>query len=347
MRDNEINNLIDRLQGFDGDELQREMTDGLDEWCKRRGERRRAVRRVVLVALLLLTTTAIALTTVPQWRLSLKGEKPVEAPAAQPQRHTLQHTEVMPSEMVKPASEDAIDYYYAGRSEEGYSVTYGLDTRTLTYTRSVGNHIVRSVMHNAPDSLFYDSLTSSHTDSTPRTDTAALLATAAGTQVPCDFQTVSPQGDALYFTIVDSLSRHVSVRGDRASWMGQPIRYSAVLTLPATVEHDSILYTVTAIADSAFTGHNEIEALTIPATVSSIGDDAFAGCQALEGISVYAAVPPEVSPTAFDHVNAQLRLTVPCGSGNAYTNDTEWLYFRNVVEDCSSVKPRIRVVRKP
>ena len=165
--------------------------------------------------------------------------------------------------------------------------------------------------------------------------------------VPCDFQTISPQGDALYFVIIDSVNREVSVRGDVARWMGQPIRYSASLTLPAVVEHNGLQYKVTTLSDSAFMGHDEIESLCIPTTVTYIGDYAFAGCLSLESIAVQAIAPPEANPASFDRVDAGLNLIVPCGSGIAYTNDAEWLYFRNLNEDCSHVKPVIRVIKKP
>lgn len=49
--------LIDALLGFDRRELQRQMTDGLDEWCRRRNERASEARlyfRSMAVALLLM-----------------------------------------------------------------------------------------------------------------------------------------------------------------------------------------------------------------------------------------------------------------------------------------------------
>lgn len=339
MNENDIDNLIERLQGFDDEELQREMTDGLDHWCRRRHQRGRALKRALLLALLLLTTTAIALTALPVLRPArTAASTPAPAPAPAPTPPPAAPTPAaVDSVAVRPAPPQPVDYYYTGVAEDGYSVTYGHDSRTLTYTRYSGGHLIHSVIPNSPDIFFTD--TAAPQPATPPTVTHS--------QVPCDFQTVSPQGDALYYVVVDSVRHHVSVRGDVARWMGQPIRYNAILMLPATVEHDGATYTVTALADSAFLEHDELETVCLPATLTRIGDHAFDGCLALGSLIVLAATPPEAFPASFDRVDAQLRLAVPCGSGNAYRNDAEWLYFRNLVEDCATTPPRIRVIHKP
>lgn len=347
MKGNEIDNLIERLQGFDDEELQREMTDGLDQWCRRRRQRGRAVKRGLLLALLLLTTTAIAMSVVrvvgSREQVAGSGEQ-VAGSGEQGGGGEEQASDFpIDSVVVRKAAPEPVDYYYTGMAEEGYSVTYGHDSRTLTYTRYSGNHLIHSVVHNSPDIFMSD---------TVEADTTSVLhpeppAVAAHSQIVCDFQTVSSQGDALYYVIIDSVRHEVSVRGDVARWMGQPIRYSSLLTLPAAVEHDGLRYTVTALADSAFMGHDELETVCLPATVTRIGDYAFAGCLSLESLAVQAAVPPEAYPASFDRVDALLRLAVPCGSAEAYANDAEWLYFRNILEDCAPRTPSIRVIRKP
>ena len=345
MRQNDIHNLIDRLQGFDGDELQREMTDGLDLWCRRRKQQGRVVKRTLLLALLLLTTTAIAMTVVPMLRSAREATEQAVSPtpAPLPSPTPAEEPLTVDSVVVKPLSHKPVDYYYTGVSEEGYSVTYGHDSRTLTYTRYSGNHLIHSVVYDSPDIFFTDS-TDADTLALPQKETSPAV---AHSQIACDFQTVNSQGDALYYEIIDSVRGEVSVRGDVARWMGQPIRYSAVLTLPASVEHEGRHYTVTTLADSAFMGHDELEAVCLPPTVTRVGDYAFAGCCALESLTVQAAVPPEAFPASFDRVDARLTLTVPCGSARAYANDAEWLYFRRLGEDCTHATPRIRVIRKP
>ena len=79
MKDKEIDSLIERLRGFDADELERDMTDGLEEWCRRRQQRGQAVRRVVAMLVLLLTLSAVAMTVSPDLRRSVfhPKEQPV------------------------------------------------------------------------------------------------------------------------------------------------------------------------------------------------------------------------------------------------------------------------------
>lgn len=349
MKENDRHNLIDRLQGFDGEELQREMTDGLDEWCRRRKQQGRAVKRGLLLALLLLTTTAIAMTALPMLRPARTTAATPATEAPSPTLPTAPEDDsplAIESVVVGKKAPEPVDYYYTGVAEDGYSVAYGHDTRTLTYTRYSGSHLIHSVVHNSPELFFTDTASADTLQPLPQ-DEVPVAAPATHSLVPCDFQTISAQGDALYYVILDSTSRQVSVRGDVARWMGQPIRYSAILTLPAQVEHDGQRYTVVALSDSAFMGHDEIESVSLPATVTRIGEHALAGCLSLESLVVQAAEPPEAFPASFDRVDAQLRLTVPCGSVDAYANDAEWLYFRNLREACAPSTPHIRVIRKP
>lgn len=341
MKNNYINNLIERLQGFDGEELQREMTDGLDDWCRRCRQRERNVKRVVLIALLLLTTTAIAMTAIPWLRSALQTSSPTDTPSPTPAPGATFSLSVAAQEVTadsttaRPSAPQPVDYYYTGIAEEGYSVAYGHDTRTLTYTRYSGRHLISSVSHNAPDALFADTATVADDTSVFLSSEADSMTQAAvRSMVKCDFQMVELNGDVLYFTVTDSVHHYVSVRGDVAQWMGQSIRYSDTLVIPATVEHQGISYTVTILADSAFAHHTEVQAVVLPATLTAVGDAAFAYCTDLGRITMLSEIPPEVTPTSFHRVNANLLLTVPCGSLASYEDVIEWLYFRRRKESC-------------
>ena len=345
MKDNDINQLIDRLQGFDGDTLRDEMTDGLEPWCSRRRKRAVAGKRVLVLAMLLLTSTAIAMTVVPLLHTAPSAEEHTgrearkEAPAS---RQPATDAPETPHAVLPLAEELPVEYHYTGVAEDGYSVAYGHDTRTLTYTRYSGAHLISSVVHDAPDDWRLES-------KEPEAESAAPLPAVRST-IACDFQTVSPVGDALYYTVTDSVLRTVSVRGDVAEWMGQRVCYSDSLLLPATVEHEGVVYTVTSVADSAFAGHDELRAVVLPSTVERLGDLAFAECRGLERLVVLASVPPVAAPATFDRTDARLLLTVPCGCREAYEDDVEWLYFRNVTEDCFGLpdprRPVIRVIRR-
>ena len=304
MKQEEIDNLIDRLQGFDSEELQRTMTDGLDEWCQARAARARTLRRVAAIVLLLLTSTALAMSVVPQWRPAFLGgrtEHPSPTPQRNPSPRPHQANATADSAAV-PTRATVLDYHYVGRSEEGYSVTYGVDSRTLTYTRREGNRLVSSVMHGASDSLFYDSLNTSNMNSRMKTAAMtaalALVASSAKAQVDCDFQSVTPQGDTLFYTIIDSAAGHVSVQGDTyVAWDVPYIHYSDTLLIPATVTHDGRQYTVTALADNAFASHYEIQSIQLPATLTAIGR------QAMRGTNITELIVPDcvdtIGPLAF------------------------------------------------
>ena len=101
-----------------------------------------------------------------------------------------------------------------------------------------------------------------------------LTGTAAA-QVSYDFQSVTPAGDTLLYTIVDSAAHHVSVRGDAWSYNTHYIHYNADLVLPDSVEHNGETYAVVEIEAAAFQSHLEIETITVPDGIATIGSMAF------------------------------------------------------------------------
>lgn len=342
MKDNDIHDLIDRLQGFDSEELEQEMTDGLEEWCQRRRQHARNVKRVVLIALLLLTSTAIAMTAIPWLIAVLQNLRPdvpatVASPAPKPSVTRPDEIEesAAGSTLAQPAKPQPVDYYYTGVSENGYSIAYGHETRTVTYTRYSGSHIISSVVHNAPEALFSDTATvedSATVAVLPEVD--SMSQAAVRSMIQSDFQTVELNGDVLYFNIIDSVRHYVSVRADVAQWMGQTIRYGDTLVLPDHVVYQGVSYAVTTLADSAFARHAELCAVVLPATVTYIGHAAFAHCSGLGSLTLLTLEPPEVSPTAFNRANAYALLLVPCGRLGSYEDIIDWLYFRRREERC-------------
>ena len=344
MKQEEIDNLIERLQGFDDEALQREMTDGLDRWCQARVARARTLRHVAVVVLLLLTTTALAMTVVPQWRPAfIKPHKTIDPARQTPAPRPQPRPTPVDTLCAAPKRAVTIDYTYYGRSGEGYSVTYGVDSRTLTYTRREGNRLVSSVMRNASDSLFFvDTLNPCYMNSTMKTAamTAALALLSGSTkaQVDCDFLSVTPQGDTLFYTIIDSAAGHVSVQGDTyVAWDVPYIHYSDTLLIPATVEHDGRQYTVTALADNAFASHYEIQSIQLPATLTAIGR------QAMRGTNITELVVPDcvdtIGPQAFFVMPNVVYHGVASGSPWAANNVNG--YLEDSVYYASSAKTRL------
>ena len=65
---------------------------------------------------------------------------------------------------------------------------------------------------------------------------------------------------------------------------------SGTLTIPATVTHDAIVYSVTSIGNKAFWYCTSLTSVTIPASVTSIGQDAFRDCTGLTSVTIPASV---------------------------------------------------------
>ncbi len=61
---------------------------------------------------------------------------------------------------------------------------------------------------------------------------------------------------------------------------------SGDITIPDTITYNSNTYTVTSLADEAFSGCTNLTSISIPASVTSIGSNIFCRCDALETITV-------------------------------------------------------------
>ncbi len=132
------------------------------------------------------------------------------------------------------------------------------------------------------------------------------------------------------------------------------------LTIPATVEHGGINYSVTSIGEEAFIGCTNLTSVTIPASVTSIGKEAFIGCTNLTSVtipnsmsfigqsafeycgnlaSVYvmATTPPTFGGCcAFDDNASGRKIYVPANSiGDSSTNGTykyDWSDYESDIE---------------
>ena len=112
---------------------------------------------------------------------------------------------------------------------------------------------------------------------------------------------------------------------------------------------------MTKISDSAFYGCNKLAGLlTIPNGIKTIGQSAFERCSkiknlelapsvesldyfafdyctGLESITSWAETPPLVKYSFYD-VNTGIPLKVPCGTMEAYQNNSQWSAFTNISE---------------
>ncbi len=115
-------------------------------------------------------------------------------------------------------------------------------------------------------------------------------------QSNCDFAVVNNQGQALCYTIIDSIQHTVSVRGNIA------YTYSGVLIIPDSVMHDDVKWDVVAVGDSAFRSQYDITNVVIPNSIGYIGKYAFSWCGIVNGLNVPSCVD-SIGIRAFNYIN--------------------------------------------
>ena len=62
--------------------------------------------------------------------------------------------------------------------------------------------------------------------------------------------------------------------------------HSVNIVIPASVEHDGIVYSVTGIGRNAFATDSVMTSVTIPGSVTYIEESAFSGCSALTSVHI-------------------------------------------------------------
>ena len=293
-----------RLEGYSADEIAQATGLKRDAVYQRIHRIVARMRKMLIVLLFILAASAIAVAVVPQWRKAVfHRNTPPPSPASE---GTQPHHQPTTDSAATQAIVVNWDYHgnetwYTHTNTGGSGFAFNHLDSTITYYRTLNGRTVTAVMHVDPALLSHDTLTSDSMNTTMKQAALAAalvaLATATHAQVAHDFQTVTPQGDTLFCTITDSAQRHISVRGDESVWGAQYIHYSDTLVIPASVEHDGIAYTVTALADSAFYSHGEVRSVSIPATITSIGRLALASTSIYD-LNVHDNVET-IEPNAF------------------------------------------------
>ena len=80
--------------------------------------------------------------------------------------------------------------------------------------------------------------------------------------------------------------------------------------IPASVEYNSVTYSVTSIGERAFTGCTDLTSVTIPNSVTSIGGDAFNGCTDLTSVTIPNSVT-SIGTGAFLECSGLTSVTIP------------------------------------
>ena len=129
-----------------------------------------------------------------------------------------------------------------------------------------------------------------------------LLAVAAsvGTLFAWDYERVQI-GD-LYYNL-DATNQTAEVKSILSTFITTAI-------IPASVEYNSVTYSVTSIGDRAFSWCSGLTSVTIPNSVTSIGDYAFDGCSGLTSVTIGNSVI-SIGEFAFYECTGLTSVTIP------------------------------------
>lgn len=112
-----------------------------------------------------------------------------------------------------------------------------------------------------------------------------LLLMAGMTMVDAHDFTTTIDGQKLYFDITSKVNRTAKVTYPGSIATAPTLaEVKGVVSIPAKVKHDNVIYSITAIGPKAFSGATELTGIIMPQGIVSIGDFAFEGCTKLEKV---------------------------------------------------------------
>ena len=151
--------------------------------------------------------------------------------------------------------------------------------------------------------------------------------TAHGSTVKIDISGKDPFGHA----VVSPVIYEANEDGVTATATGLDADFTGdTVIIDGTVTINGKSYTVTAIADQAFTGKSGLKNIVIPATVETIGKAAFSFCTGLEGIECQGAAAPAAGKSAFYKINPAISVVVPAASVDSYKAADGWKMFTGI-----------------
>lgn len=100
----------------------------------------------------------------------------------------------------------------------------------------------------------------------------------------------------------------VTFYGD--DWLFLQNNYTGSLSIPKSIEHESITYKVTAIGEGAFYYCKDLKSVSLPESIKTIGDYAFANCILLNSVIIPESVTT-IGAAAFRGCKSILSITIP------------------------------------
>ena len=156
------------------------------------------------------------------------------------------------------------------------------------------------------------------------------LSLGMGTAYAYTFSAVC-SGKTLYFNVTDATNHYVEITCPGAdSWNGftQP---TGNITLPSSVTHNGVTYTVTKIGNYAFHSCNGLTgSLTIPNSVTTIAANAFMNCSGFTSITALPDMPPTLGTNVFHNVPTSIPVYLLCASLEDYQSASGWSNFTNM-----------------
>ncbi len=134
--------------------------------------------------------------------------------------------------------------------------------------------------------------------------------------------------NGIYYMITSTADNKVGV--SRKNYLEES--YTGNVVIPETVTYAGTTYTVTSLAANAFTEAPNLTGLTIPATVTNVNQAFFNNmATGLTSITCLAIVPPLNMTHMTTTQYANVTVTVPKNSVEAYQADAGWGRFANIV----------------